>query len=91
MPKNKDNKKSGSESSMGNTPDREFESQGENPSSDKGAPGKQAGGFRKGTGSQENMDDDEKSTAGGREGSFSDKDRGSEGQWSPGSSGSSDQ
>jgi hypothetical protein len=37
------------------------------------------------------MEDDEMSTAGGRKGNFSDKNRGSEDQWSPGSSGSSDQ
>jgi len=88
MPNNKDDQKSGSKSSMGNTSDREFESQGKNPSSGKGAPGQQAGSSGKGTGSQ---DDDEMSTSGGREGNFSDKNRSSEGQWSPGSSGSSDQ
>jgi hypothetical protein len=40
------------------------------------------------------MDDesmDNMNTSGGRKGNFSDKDRGSEKQWSPGSSGSSDQ
>jgi len=36
------------------------------------------------------MDDDDKMTSGGRKGNFSDKDRGSDKQWSPGSSGSSD-
>jgi len=86
MPKNKDNQKSGSPSPTGETPDREFESQGKNPSSGKGGPGQQAGGFGKGTGSPENIDDDDLSTAGGRKGNFSDKNRGSDDQWSPGSS-----
>lgn len=92
MPNNKDDQKSGSQSSMSNTSDREFESQGKDPSSGKGGEGQQAGGFGKGTGSQENVDDDDTTTAGGREGNFSDKNRDSESQWSPGSSGgSSDQ
>jgi hypothetical protein len=37
-----------------------------------------------------NMEDDDNMTSGGRKGNFSDKDRGSDKQWSPGSSGSSD-
>jgi hypothetical protein len=37
------------------------------------------------------MDDDNMNTSGGQKGNFSDKDRGSEKQWSPGSSGSTDQ
>jgi hypothetical protein len=36
------------------------------------------------------MEDDEMNTSGGRKGNFSDKDRGSEAQWSPGSGRSSD-
>ena len=62
---------------------REFENQGKNP--EKGDQGQQASGFRKGTGPQGKMEDDEMNTAGGREGQFSDKNRGTEGQWSPGS------
>ena len=37
------------------------------------------------------MDDDKMNTSGGQKGNFSDKDRGSEKQWSPGSSGAADQ
>jgi len=37
------------------------------------------------------VEDDEMSTSGGRKGNFSDKNRGSEEQWSPGSGGASDQ
>lgn len=69
----------------------EFEGQGKNPVSGKGDQGQQASGFRKGTGSQGKMEDDEMNTAGGREGQFSDKNRGTEGQWSPGSRQSSDE
>jgi hypothetical protein len=43
-----------------------------------------------GTGTPGNFEDDDM-TAGGREGQFSDKNRDREGQWSPGSSQSSDQ
>ena len=54
--------------------------------------GKKSGSTsNRGTGSTSGMEDDEMSTSGGRQGNFSDKDRGSEGQWSPGSSGASDQ
>src|SRR4030095_1727200 len=84
MPNKKDDQKSGSESSVGNTSDREFESQGINPSSGKGSQGQQAGSFGKGTGSQPNMDDDDMDTAGGRKGNFSEKNRDSDAQWSPG-------
>lgn len=89
MPKNKDGMKSGSQSSMSNTSDREFESQGHDSSS--GKSGKQAGGYRKGTGSPMNNEDDDMQTSGGRKGNFSDKNRDSESQWSPGSSHSSEQ
>jgi hypothetical protein len=92
--KNQDNQKSGSKSSMGSSPgsDREFESQGKNPGSGKGDQGRQAGTTdRQGSGSQRNMDDDDMNTAGGRQGAFSETDREKEGQWSPGSTQSSDQ
>jgi hypothetical protein len=94
-----------SDSSMTDRSDREFESQGQNQGS-RGS-GEQTGSSRgygketgsqgnmdygKETGSQGNMDDDEMNTAGGRKGHFSDQNRDSEGQWSPGASGgSSDQ
>ena len=79
MPTNKDNPKGGSQSSMGKKSDREFESQG----TDKGydEQGQQAGG----KGSSVGMDDEDVDTAGGRQGQFSDQNRGSQGQWSPGS------
>ena len=90
MPNNKDHKKTGSQDPMKNTSSgREFDGQGKNPGSGKGDQGQQASGFRKGT--QGEMEDDEMNTAGGREGQFSDKNRGTEGQWSPGSSQSSDE
>ena len=84
MPNNKDNPQGGSKSSMGNKPDREFESQGQD---------KKFGGEhdKQSKSSQPSTDDDEMSTAGGREGQFSDKNRDKETQWSPGSSQSSDQ
>jgi len=94
MANNSDNQKTGSQGSgsMGSgSSDREFESQGQNPSSGKGGQGQQAGSPNKGTGSPGNTEDDDMKTAGGRKGDFSDKDRGSESQWSPGSSQSSDQ
>ena len=87
MPNNKDNQKTGSGSSpesMSGSSNREFEDQGSNPSSGKGQ-GQHAGS------SGQNMEDDDMSTAGGRQGNFSDKDRGDESQWSPGSKQSSDQ
>jgi hypothetical protein len=88
MPKNKDDMKSGSQDSMSNKSDREFESQGHDSGS--GKSGKQAGSFGKGTGSQMNNEEDDMKTSGGRKGNFSDKNRDSESQWSPGSSHSSD-
>jgi hypothetical protein len=93
MPNNKDHqKKTGSQDPMKSTSSgHEFEGQGKNPVSGKGDQGQQASGFRKGTGSQGKMEDDEMNTAGGREGQFSDKNRGTEGQWSPGSRQSSDE
>ena len=86
MPNNKDHTKAGS-SSMGSTTDREFEHQGQDSSSGKDKPGKQGGSFGKSSG---NMEDDDMTTAGGRKGNFSDKDRDDESQWSPGSTQSSD-
>lgn len=90
MPNNKDNPQGGSKSSMGtHESDREFESQGQNKGHGKDSgQGQQAGGT--GKGSPGPMDDDEMDTAGGRQGQFSDKNRGSEGQWSPGSTQESD-
>jgi hypothetical protein len=91
MPNNKDMQKGGSSSSMSNKSDREFESQG-NDSSYTGSrkSGKQSAGSGKGTGSQMHNDEDDMKTSGGRKGNFSDKNRDSESQWSPGSSQSSD-
>lgn len=77
---------SGSKSS-----DREFEGQGHNKGQGGGGQGQQAGGSRQGSGSSGAMDEDEMNTAGGRQGQFSDKNRGSEGQWSPGSTQQTDQ
>ena len=87
MPNNKDsqNQKSGSQGPMGGTSDREFESQGQNKGYGAGGTGQQGGGSKTGASSMENLEDDELNTAGGRQGQFSDKDRGNEGQWSPGS------
>ena len=88
MPNNKDKQKTGSPSAMGDKPDREFESQSTNKgfgSGQKEQPG------RSGIGSKHPTDDDEMNTSGGKEGQFSDKDRGKQGQWSPGSSQPSDQ
>jgi hypothetical protein len=87
MPNNKDNQKTGSGSSQGSmsgSSNRDFENQGSNPSSGKGH-GQQAGS------SGRTMEDDDMTTAGGRQGNFSDKNRGEESQWSPGSKQSSDQ
>ena len=86
MPNNKDNPQSGSQASTPNTRDREFESQGKNKGFEGGGQGQQAGSSGRGTGSPGATDDDEMTTAGGKQGQFSDKNRGSEGQWSPGSS-----
>lgn len=91
MPNNKDNKKSGSTGSMSNDPNREFEGQGKNKDFG-GDQGKKAGSTPKGGGSHgSSTDDDEMNTAGGRQGQFSDQDRDKQGQWSPGSTQSSDQ
>jgi len=93
MPNNKDNQKTGSQGSqgsMGNNSGREFEDEQQNTTSRRGGMGQQAGGYGKDAGMQEEMDDD-MTTAGGREGQFSDKNRGSEGQWSPSSSRSADE
>ena len=79
MPNNKDNKKVSS-SPTGNTTDQGQDSGQDNK-------GKQAGDFGKRSG---NMEDDDMTTAGGRKGNFSDKDRDDESQWSPGSTQSSD-
>lgn len=84
----------GSKSSMGHDQDREFESQGKNKTSGMGGKGHQSdksGGYGKDTGPQGNMEDDEMNTAGGREGQFSDSNRGKEAQWSPSSDRSPDE
>ena len=88
MPNNKNNPK-GPQGSMPNTPDHDFESQGKNKGFKGGGQGQQAGSPGKGTGSPA-ATDDEMTTAGGKQGQFSDKNRGSEGQWSPGSTHESD-
>lgn len=81
-------KKSGSQNpmdskSMGNKPDREFEGQGQNPSSSKDAKGQHAGKSGK-------KSEDDDMTSGGREGTFSDTGSPDQKQWSPGSSHESD-
>jgi hypothetical protein len=91
MPNNKDNPKGGSQgsmdnksqSSMGNKPDREFESQGTQKGFDK--QGHKTGNPGKSQSSPGMTDDDEMKTAGGRQGQFSDKDRGNDAEWSPSS------
>ena len=90
MPTNKDTQKTGSQGSMGNKSDSEFENKKQNSPSGRSGEGQQAGGYGRDTGMQEDMDDD-MTTAGGREGQFSDKNRGSDSQWSPGSSRSTDE
>jgi len=88
MPKNKGNQID-SKGSMGNRSSSEFDRQGQGSSqSNKG--GQQAGSYGKNTGSQSNLDDDDLTTSGGREGRFSDKNQSDRGQWSPGSRSSSD-
>ena len=84
--KNQDDQMSGSQNSNSN---REFESQGKN-SSSQGRDAEQPGGYGRDTGAQGDMNDDDM-TAGGREGAFSDSQHEKEGQWSPGSTQSSDQ
>ena len=85
MPNNKDNPQSGSQSTTGNKSDREFEGQGKKNFG--GGHDQPAGGSsKKGQGP---MDDE--MTSGGRKGQFSEKDRGSDSQWSPGSSRSADE
>ena len=93
MPNNKYPQKGDSKSSMGGSSDRELESQGKNKSSQMGDKSGQKVGSapHTGTGSDSDMKNDDVTTAGGRKGNFSDKNRGSESQWSPGSSGASDQ
>lgn len=69
-------------SAMGGKPDRELDSHGTAKGFDKqGQPGDRG----KTSGSPANSGDNETTTAGGREGQFSDKDRANEDQWSPGS------
>jgi len=86
MPNNKDNKKSGS-SAMGSGSDSEFEKLKKNPGSGKGDQGQMPETFGK---KSREMDDDDEMTSGGRKGNFSDSERDSESQWSPGSTQSSD-
>lgn len=81
MANNKDTKKS---DTMGNKPDREFEGQGRNQRSGMGTHDKQT------SGSQGNFEDNEKTTAGGRQGKFSDSESAGDAQWSPGSNQESD-
>ena len=83
MATNKDNPKGGSHNAMGDKSDREFDSQRSSKGFDK--QGQHAGSSGRSAGSPANSDDDEMSTAGGRQGQFSDKNRANQGQWSPGS------
>ncbi|HUR99219.1 MAG TPA: hypothetical protein VMZ26_14220 [Pyrinomonadaceae bacterium] len=93
MPNNKDNAQREAGSSNGNSPmgnmsGAESEGQDQNQLSGRSTQDLQSsGGYGKDTGDQGNMDESGPSTAGGREGHFSDKNRGSQGQWSPGASG----
>lgn len=48
-------------------------------------PGQHAGDSRGSSSSGASVNDDDMTTAGGREGQFSDKERGEDNQWSPGS------
>ena len=88
-----DDQMNGSQNSMESPSGRDFESQGQGP--DTHGQSQQtghAGGYGRDTGDQgKNPDDDDMITAGGREGSFSESERDKEGQWSPGSTQSSDQ
>ncbi|PYT01635.1 MAG: hypothetical protein DMF63_01960 [Acidobacteria bacterium] len=84
MQNKKHDQKSGSSSSMSDGPEREMgkgkdTGSGPDDMSKKSSSGKGMG------------DEDDMTTSGGREGNFSDKNRGSEDQWSPGSTGSTDQ
>jgi hypothetical protein len=90
---NKDNTKHSSAGSMSGSSDREFEGQGKKKNAGMGGqPGQTSDSIsKKGTGSNPGIEEDEMNTAGGRQGNFSDKNRGREDQWSPGSSGASDQ
>ena len=76
MGNNKNTSQNGSVGSKGSSEDREFES-------------KEVVGSA--IGSQGDAQDDDLTTAGGRKGTFSDSERGEQGQWSPGSTQSSDQ
>jgi hypothetical protein len=79
MGNTKETSKGGSQSSMGNKPDREFETQGKDKDFEKkGQPGKS-------TASPGMIDDEDVDTAGGKKGQFSDKERASAPKWSPGS------
>jgi hypothetical protein len=90
MPNNKDNQKSGSQSSMSGTPNRDFESEDNGKSLGMaGQSGRSTS--NRGMGSNSSMDDDEMNSAGGRQGNFSDKNRDKEQEWSPGSTSSSNQ
>ncbi len=97
MPNNKEMQKSGSGDAMENSSTekmsgRAFETQSQNKDSDRAGKDGEAGSSReygKDNELEGTMDDGDITTAGGREGQFSDKNRGSEDQWSPGSSGGS--
>ncbi|HVF29840.1 MAG TPA: hypothetical protein VNA22_02670 [Pyrinomonadaceae bacterium] len=87
MANTKNNSQDGSMGSNGSDQDRQFEGQGSDMGYGKGE-GQQTGATEQETSSQ---DGDEMTTAGGRQGNFSDSDRGSQGQWSPSSSRSSEE
>jgi len=88
MPNNKSHEQSGSESSKAAKPDCESDGQGQKKDFGDKARGAGASGA---TGPKSTSEHEETDTAGGREGQFSDEDRDSKEQWSPGSTQPSDQ
>ena len=90
MADNKNNQNTDSQTLMGDKSDREFENKKQNLPSGQDGKSPQAAGNEKEKRTKGEKDDD-MTTAGGREGQFSDKDRGKEGQWSPSSSRSADE
>jgi hypothetical protein len=83
MANNKNNPNAGSESSMSNKTNQEFASKGKNEKFDN--QGQRTNDPGKSAGSPGMIDDETVDTAGGRKGQFSDKERGSQAKWSPGS------
>ena len=82
---------SGSQKSMGNKPDREFEGQENRLGSGMGQEHQGSGSQGKQTGgSQGKFEEDDMTTSGGRQGKFSDSESQGDSQWSPGSNQESD-